>query len=81
LPDIATAIGCKPLLSIPFLPKLFAGAETQGRKLGEMAGAETIVSGLITLARKVIQAEEVTPAGSRAEGHLLGGLLGKLKKK
>jgi pilus assembly protein CpaE len=81
LPDITAAIGCKPFLSIPFLPKLFATAETQGRKLGEVSGSEAIVTGLITLARKVIQAEEVVQTNDKADGNFLGGLLGKLKVK
>ena len=81
LQDISTAIGCKPLLNIPFSPKLFATAETQGRKLGEISGSEDIVTGLITLARKVVQAEEVVHASNRTDGNFLGGLLGKFKVK
>lgn len=79
--DITTALGRKPVLTVPFLPKLFATAETHNRKLGEIAGAEDIVTALVTLARKVIHAEDTPPVSGSADKSLLGGLLGKLKAK
>ncbi len=80
LSDITAALGRKPVLTVPFLPKVFATAETHNRKLGEVSGAEDIVSGLVTLARKVIHVDDAAPVADRSEGRL-SGLLGKFKAK
>lgn len=79
--DIATAMGRKNIVTIPFSPKIFATAETQGKKLSDVAGSEGIITELLSLARKVITAQEVSSGPAKQEGGLLGGLLGKLKAK
>lgn len=81
LPDITEALGHKPVLTIPFMPKVFSAAETQGKSLMSVSGAEDIVSGLLTLARKVISADDSSAVTEKQEGGRLSGLLGKLKAK
>ncbi len=81
LPDITEALERKPVLAIPFMPKLFAVSETQGKPLMSLPGAEDLIGGLLALARKVISGEEVKPGADKQEGRILGGLLGKLKAK
>lgn len=79
LNDIGEALGRKPVLTIPYMPKLFAVAETQGKPLMGLPGAEDLIAGLLTLARKVISAEETSSGSEKPEGRMLSGLLGKLK--
>lgn len=79
--DITSAMGMKPVMTVPFNPKLFAAAETQGKSLLSMPGSDDLIAGLLTLARKVITAEEVVQNNTKEDGGLLGGLLGKFKAK
>lgn len=79
--DIAAAMGRKPVLDIPFAPKIFAAAETQGKPLSQIQGSEEITAGLVSLAGRVLSLQETVQAPDKAESKLLGGLLGKLKAK
>jgi pilus assembly protein CpaE len=81
LADIASAMGRKPALTVPFVPKLFATAETHGKKLTDIAGAEDITTGLIALARKVISVSDPWEGKEKPQGSLMGQFLGKLKAK
>lgn len=79
--DIATSMARKPSLTIPFTPKIFAVAETQGKKITGIPGAEEIISGLMSLVRKVVTVADNQEALEKSDNSLIGGLLGKLKAK
>lgn len=79
--DITEAMGRKPALVVPFLPKVFAMAESQGKSLLSIAGTDEIVTGLTTLVRRIISIQENSSVAEKPETNLLGGLLGKLKGK
>ena len=79
--DIAAALGRKPVLTVPFLPKVFATAETHNRKLGEVSGAEDIVSRISLPWRGKLFMSMIRLQLRSAAKVALSGLLGKFKAK
>lgn len=78
--DIATALDYTPSDLIPFEPKLFVGAENEGRKLsGDRQGLE-IVDKLLPIAQRVL-ADKSKPQGPENDNGVLGQFLNKLVKK
>ncbi len=78
--DIATALDYTPSVTIPFDPKLFVGAENEGKKLiGEKGGAE-IVDRLLPIAQRVLSSG-ITIEKKSGEGGVIGQFLSKLGKK
>ncbi len=80
--DIKSALECDASAVIPFDPKLFTGADNDGKNIAADKAGAGIVEKLMPLLQKIIQrvggaqAAEQTP-----DDGLLGGILGKLKKK
>jgi Flp pilus assembly CpaE family ATPase len=60
--DIKTVMGRDPSAVIPFDPKVFMGAEAEGKKIPDMKGGEEMVQALLPLAEKVVKR-----AGSKIE--------------
>lgn len=82
--DVAIALKMKPELVIPFLPKLFGVAESQGKLLSMISGGGEILSDVKTFLEKkigiVLDKSTSLESGPEKSG-LLGGLLHKMKKK
>ena len=81
--DIKAALEREPSAVIPFDPKLFFGAEAEGKNLSQMKGGEQIVDLILPLARKVVKsaAEKEAANSDSADGGLLGQVINKLKTK
>lgn len=78
--DIANALECTPTVTIPFDPKLFIGAENEGKKITkDKAGAE-IVDRLLPIAQRVLSLDKVLDKESDTGG-VIGQFLSKLGKK
>lgn len=78
--DIINALEYKPSVTIPFDPKLFVGAENEGRKLtGDKGGAE-VVDHLLPIARRVLSSGGL-PDKEVEAGGVIGQFLSKLSKK
>lgn len=78
--DIKTALDVEPEAIIPFDPKLFIGAENEGRKISSEKTGQDVITKLLPMIQKVVAGASVT-ASNDSEAGLLGGLLGKIKKK
>lgn len=78
--DIKAALDCEPEAVIPFDPKLFIGAEGEGRKIASEKSGQDIVQKILPLVQKIV-ARDSSTASDAGDNSLLGGLLGKLKKK
>lgn len=82
--DMATALNVKSALSIAFLPKIFGGAEAQGKHLSSISGsADILKSAKEFMEEKIgLSAERTSPAATTiTKAGMLDGLLGKMKKK
>ncbi len=80
--DAEKAMEKKIALTIPYDEKVFASAETQGKKLSEIKGGEAISSGILDLVRKILNAKSSgEPEVKKADGSLLNGLMDKFKGK
>lgn len=79
--DIKTALDYEPVVSIPFDPKLFIGAENEGKKINaDKAGAD-VVQKILPLLRKVVAKDAGPVSEISGDQGGLGSLLGRLKKK
>ncbi len=76
--DIKAAMDLEPAAYIPFDPKLFIGAEGEGRKISFEKTGQEISQKLLPLIEKIV-AKTKDVGSVKEEGRLLGGLLGKLK--
>lgn len=80
--DIKSALECDVSALIPFEPKLFTGAENDGKNIAADKAGAGIVEKLMPLLQKIIQrVGGVQAAEQTPDDGLLGGILGKLKKK
>lgn len=78
--DISTALEHTPSETIPFDPKLFIGAENEGKKIsGDKSGAE-IVDKLLPIAQRVLSGSAKAEDSANDDG-LLGQFINKLAKK
>jgi pilus assembly protein CpaE len=77
--DIKAAMDCDPAAVIPFDPKLFVGAENEGKKISSEKAGQEVCEKLLPLVRKVVSREAASTATAEQGG--LGGLLSKLKPK
>lgn len=78
--DIKTALDYEPEALVPYDSKLFVGAENEGRKISSEKAGQDIVQKILPLLQKVVSADAPL-AGAAGDASLIGGLLGKLKKK
>lgn len=78
--DIKAALDCDPEVVINFDPKLFIGSENEGRKLTADKAGQDLVQKLLPMIRKIV-ARDTQVVDDGGDGGLLGGILGKLKKK
>ncbi len=81
--DIKAALEREPSTVIPFDPKLFFGAEAEGKNISQMKGGEQIVDLMLPLARKVVKnpSEKNVESTDAGENGLLGQVLNKFKTK
>jgi pilus assembly protein CpaE len=79
--DIKAALDSEPEAVIAFDPKLFIGVENDGRRISLEKAGQDVIQKLLPMIQKVVVAREAAVANDAADGSLLGGLLGKLKKK
>lgn len=82
--DMATALKVKPVLSIPFLPKVFGAAEAQGKMLSSISGGSDIAQTVKQFMEEKLGLSPDRSASTAAVGSkpgFLDGLLGKSKKK
>ncbi len=75
--DIEVALEAVPALFVPYDPKIFLVAESQGKKVSDMKGGEKIMSDILALITKNGQEE----AGKDKTKGALGGFLDILKAK
>ena len=78
--DIIAALECTPSVMVPFDPKLFVGAENEGKKLTGVKTGADIVDKLLPIAQKVLSDSRGKVSNDTNEG-LIGGILNKLTKK
>lgn len=84
--DIKAALDFEPEVYVPFEPKVFIGAESGGKVLGEEKTAEPILKGLMSLATRASAASPET-GGKKDDGKkdgglpFLSGVMDRLKKK
>ncbi len=78
--DIKTALDCEPEAVIAYDAKLFIGTENEGRKLTTDKAGQEVVQKLLPMIQKIVSRDASSSADTGDNG-LLGGLLGKLKKK
>lgn len=79
--DIKAALDCEPEVVVAFDPKLFIGSENEGRKLTADKTGQDVVRSLLPMIRKIVARDNTSPGDDNADAGLLGGILGKLKKK
>lgn len=82
--DIEKALEFKPSASVPFLPKVFAGCESEGKKvMDDKEGAVIVQNTLLPVLADIIVPGYAGPQleSEQAGGGLLGGLMAKLKVK
>lgn len=80
--DIKDALECDASAVIPFDPKLFTGADNEGKNIAADKAGAGIVEKLMPLLQKIIQkVGSGQTAEQNADDGILGSLLGKLKKK
>ena len=79
--DIEKVIEVKPLLVIPYDEKVFFGVESQGKKISEFKGGETISASFSEFAKAVLHSKGNVAAVKTEDGSLLNGLLSKFKGK
>lgn len=81
--DIKAALDREPSVVVPYDPKLFFGAEAEGKNLSQMKGGEEIINLLMPIAGKVVKASgsKDNDGQDKGESGLLGSVLNKLKTK
>lgn len=86
--DIKAALDFEPEVYIPFEPKVFIGAESGGKVLGEDKAAEPVMKGLLAMAARAAAASPETAGAKKDEGKkdsgglpFLSGVMDKFKKK
>lgn len=79
--DIEKAMDRKAALAIAYDGKIFAAAETQGKAMAEVKGAEAFVGNLVEFLKKTTSAKEVSPLGKASDNSAIGSFLSKLKGK
>ncbi|MFA5593611.1 MAG: type II secretion protein ATPase [Micavibrio sp.] len=77
--DIKNALDMEPFTTIPFDPKLFMGAENEGRQLIKDKAGEEIARSLLPLLKKAAGLENA--ANDDRGAGLLGSLLGRIKSR
>ena len=80
LKDIETALERKAELNLCYDAKIFATAESQGKKIHEMKNAETLSASILQFVRSIMNAKTQTQ-DKAADTSLMGGLLSKFKGK
>ena len=78
--DIKAALDVEPEVVVPYDSKLFVGAENEGRKISSEKAGQDIIAKLLPLIQKVVSGTSVA-ANDSGDAGLIGGLLGRLKKK
>ncbi len=79
--DIKTAMECDAAAVLPFDPKLFIGAENEGKRISlDKAGAE-IIEKLMPLLQKITQRNAGPSTSTATEDGLFGGIMNKFKAK
>ena len=79
--DIAAALEREPSAVLPYEPKLFFGAESEGKKVTDMKGGEQIVDSLMPLASKIVKSKKEDDGEKSDDQGILGSVLSKLKAK
>lgn len=79
-PDIEKAMERKIDFVQAYNPKLFIAAETQGKKISDVAGGEEFHQIILTLAKKILS-KDVKTVTRKKENSLLSGLFSKMKGK
>lgn len=77
--DMKAALEVEPAASLPFDPKLFVGAENEGRKISSDKTGQEILQKLLPLIQKIVNKSGAVSTAAAKDDGLLGGLLGKLK--
>jgi pilus assembly protein CpaE len=78
--DIKNALECEPQAVIPYDSKLFIGSENEGRKISTEKSGQDIIQKLLPMIQKIV-ARDNSVVLENTDNSLLGGLLGKMKKK
>ncbi len=76
--DIKEALSCEPGAIIPFDPKLFIGAENEGRKISSEKSGVDVVQKLLPLVKKIVVKEVPSDAANDKKS---GSILDRFKKK
>lgn len=79
--DIKAALDCDPEVIVGFDPKLFLGCENEGRKLTADKAGQDVIRSLLPMIRKIVARDTSSSDDGADTTGLLGGILGKLKKK
>lgn len=82
--DIKTVMGREPAAIIPFDPKIFMGAEAEGKKVTEMKGGEELLALMLPLAEKIVKAGNMKAdldAKSSKDKGLFDQVINKLKSR
>jgi pilus assembly protein CpaE len=78
--DIRTAMDVEPAAVIAFDPKLFIGAENEGKKIATSASGSETLQKLMPILQKTISKDSATTEAGKQD-NVLGGLLSKFKAK
>ncbi len=78
--DIAAALEMTPTVTVPFDPKIFVGAENEGKKLTSNKGGAEIIDRLLPVAQRVLS-DNRSEDRSNESGGVIEQFLNKLVKK
>lgn len=78
--DIKDVLGKEPAASLSYEPKIFMQAESEGKRVSEMKGADAILAKLKPFMRAIVKTSSKEDAEEGGEKGLLDGILSKLKK-
>lgn len=81
--DIENALKITPALTIPWVPKVIASAESTGKSLDDVQGGKEVLDSVrkFMVTHLKLQSDSPVVAGDDGSASFLGGLLGKIKSK